>query len=116
MRLAIRQGPEPCSKDIHIPDLFLVGEFAQAVAPFGGNNTGRMVGKSGENGNFVSSFGPVVGEFGGAGSRRTHLGREVLGDVKDFHANVEGTAKTIGTVSTRHIRLLKAVSALSMPL
>jgi hypothetical protein len=34
-----------------------------------------------------------VGEFGRACSRGTHLGREVLGDVEDFHAKVEGIAK-----------------------
>jgi hypothetical protein len=30
----------------------------------------------------------VTGEFGGAGSGRTHLGREVLGNVKNFHASL----------------------------
>jgi hypothetical protein len=34
-----------------------------------------------------------MGEFGGASGRCAHLGREVLGDVQDFHAMVEGIAK-----------------------
>jgi hypothetical protein len=51
-----------------------------------------MIGKSGKDGDLMSSLGPVVGEFSGAGGGCAHLGREVLGDVEDFHATVEGIA------------------------
>jgi hypothetical protein len=32
---------------------------------------------------------PVAGEFGGASSGRAHLWREVLGNVKNFHASLD---------------------------
>jgi hypothetical protein len=39
----------------------------------------------------------MVGEFGGASGGGAHLGREVLGDVEDFHAKkVESIAKDAG--------------------
>lgn len=41
----------------------------------------------------MSGVGPMVGEFGGASCGGTHLRREVLGNVEDFHAKVEGIAK-----------------------
>ena len=39
---------------------------------------------------------PMVGEFGGASGGGAHLGREVLGEVEDFHAKVESIAKDAG--------------------
>jgi len=38
-------------------------------------------------------LGPMLGQFGATGRECTHLGREVLGDVENFHAKVEGIAK-----------------------
>jgi hypothetical protein len=52
-----------------------------------------VIRKPGEDGDVVTGMGPVVGKFGGAGGGRAHLGREVLRDVEDFHAKVEGIAK-----------------------
>jgi hypothetical protein len=52
-----------------------------------------VIWKSGEDRDFVTGRRPTVGEFGGASGGGTHLGREVLGDVEDFHATVEGIAK-----------------------
>ena len=52
-----------------------------------------MIRKPGEYGYFVTGLGPVMSEFGRACSGRAHLGREVLGDVENFHAKVESIAK-----------------------
>ena len=41
----------------------------------------------------MSGLGPMLGKFCGAGGGCAHLGRDVLGDVEDFHAKVEGIAK-----------------------
>ena len=90
---AIGQRPEPGAEDIHAADFFLVGEAAQAAAPFRGDDTGGMIWKTGENGDVVSSLRPMVCQFGGAGGGGAHLGREVLGDVEDFHAKVESIVK-----------------------
>jgi hypothetical protein len=51
-----------------------------------------MIGESSQDGDIVSGPGPVVGEFGGAGGGSAHLGRKVLGDVKDLHAKLEAIA------------------------
>ena len=51
---------------------------AQTAAPFGGNHSGGVIGKSGQHGNFVAGLRPVLGEFGGTGGGRTHLRRKIL--------------------------------------
>ncbi len=38
----------------------------------------------------MTGLGPVMGEFGGACGGRAHLRREVLRDVEDLHASLEG--------------------------
>ena len=93
MRLAVGQRPEPGAEDIDAADLFLVHEAAQTVAPFRRNDAGGVIRKPGEYGYFVTGLGPVMSEFGRACSGRAHLGREVLGDVENFHAKVESIAK-----------------------
>ena len=89
---AIGQRPEPGAEDFHAADFLLIGEAAQAGAPFRGDNTCGMIRKPGENGDIVPGLRPVLCEFGGTGGGGAHLGREVLGDVEDFHAKVEGIA------------------------
>ena len=92
--LAVRQRPEPGAKDIRTIDLFVVDETLQPGLPLVRHNSGGMIRKSSENENLVSGLGPVVREFRGTGRRCAHFRREVLRDVKDFHATVEGIAKT----------------------
>jgi len=38
----------------------------------------------------MARLGPMLGEFGGTGGGRAHLRREILRNVKDLHANLEG--------------------------
>jgi len=46
VRFAIGQRPEPGAENIDAADFFVVGEAAQAAAPFWGDDAGGMVGKS----------------------------------------------------------------------
>jgi hypothetical protein len=91
--LAIGQRPEPGAENIYAVDFFLVREAAQTGAPLRGNDARGMIRKSRKDGDVVSGLGPMLGQFGGTGRGRAHLGREVLGDVENFHAKVEGNAK-----------------------
>src|SRR5215470_11581280 len=93
MRFTVGQGPEPGAEDSNALDLLPVSELAHSAAPLQGNDPGRMVRKSCQYGDIVPGAGPVLGQFAGARSRRTHLRRKVLGKIKDFHATVEGIAK-----------------------
>ena len=76
--LAVGQGPEPGAKHVYAVNSFAVGQPAQRCVPFGGNDTGGMIGKTGEHRNFVACLRPMHGEFGGARGGGAHLGREVL--------------------------------------
>ena len=93
VRFAIGKRPEPGSENIHAADFFVISQAVQTAAPFWRNDAGGMIWKSREDRHFVTGLRPAMSEFGGAGGGRAHLGREVLGDVEDFHAKVEGIVK-----------------------
>lgn len=93
MRLAIGKRPEPSAENADPSYLFSICEMPQASPPFGRDDTGRMIGKARKNRNSMSCLRPVMGQFSGACSRRAHLRREILRNVKDFHRTVEGIAK-----------------------
>ena len=97
MRLAVGQGPKPSPKDLHAACIVLIDRFPvnyppKAAAPFCGNDSGGMIGKSSKNGYVMAGFRPMAGEFGGTGGRRAHLRRKILRDVENFHANLEAIA------------------------
>ena len=91
--LAVGQRPQPRAVHAYLANFFLMNEVPKTAAPLGRNYSSGMVGESCEDRDFVSRLGPVISKFSGAGRWGAHFGREVLGDVKDFHATVEGTAK-----------------------
>ena len=78
VRLAVGQRPEPGAKDINAADSLVVDQAAQTAAPFRRNDSGRMIGESGQHRYFVAGFCPVAGEFGGTSGGRTHLRRKIL--------------------------------------
>ena len=76
--LAVRQGPEPGAKHVYAVNSFAVGQLPQLCFPFGGNDTGGMIGETCEHRNLVACPRPMHREFGGARRGGAHLGREVL--------------------------------------
>ena len=59
-------------------EFFMKEQASQARPPFCWNHACGMIGKSGEDGDFVSGFDPMAGELGGASGRGAHLWGEVL--------------------------------------
>src|SRR5579862_3201980 len=79
--------------DIYPADFLVIRELTEAVAPFGRDDAGRMIGKSGQDRNFMSSAGPVLGKFRGTSSGSAHFWRKILRDIEDLHRDCRGYRK-----------------------
>src|SRR5512146_1801686 len=79
----IRQ--QPGADDIHTIHLLAIKETLELVAVLGDNHAGWVIGKRGEHRSLMSKHCPVPAEFGGAAGEGAHLGRVMLGHVKNLH-------------------------------
>ena len=85
MRFSIGQRPQPGAYDSDAIDRFFVTKAPEARTPFGGHDSGGMVGESSEDGYVVSHARPMPRQLVGAGGWGPHFRRKVLRDVENFH-------------------------------
>jgi hypothetical protein len=93
-----------------------INEAIQPRTPLLGNNSGRVIRKTGKNGYFVACALPVESQLHGSSGRRAHLGRKILGDIENFHvllvvAHLENTliGKCLDPLDTTALILLPSL-------
>ena len=87
MRLPVGTRKQPGPHDIDPIFLFPIDQLPQFGPILRRDNPGRMVGKAGQDCDLMTSLNPVACQLRDPGGRCSHLRREVLRDVEDFHGS-----------------------------